>query len=455
MVKYLQLLAIVLTFNSTAYSQLTENYTDFLEEMLTTIETDFNPIGLSIAVIQGEDEWSSAIGISYETDSLNTEHLLAAGSISKTFISACILSMMEDGLLALNDPLGMYLPNYENIDSSVTLNQLLNHSSGIYNYTNHPEFFNQVLDVNNLFRVYEPSEVLEGFVLEPVFDKGTFQEYSNTNYVLLGMIISEITGRPYYEEISERFDLPNKYPTISIAPYHTDPFDLADLWADTGAGTVNLEELGLGLVGMFSSAGAAGAYVGTPTDIARWGYDLYSGKILKNESLELMATTFDGQKNGYGLGTVVGDVDCGVFTLGHSGGIIYSANLFYAPEHDLAVVAMTNDGNGIVEADGVIGITYEMLCNYKLLVNTEELKEEGFSVNTYPNPVKDDLQLEISGMGPEVCVELFSYEGQRLSSWTMRQNKMLVDLPVDLNPGIFYLKVSDDTHSVTRKVIKL
>lgn len=443
---------VLVGFSSKA--QITDSYIEYLEELLTSVESDINPIGLSIAIKQGDDEWSSSIGISSIDDSLNTDHLLAMGSITKTFVSACILSMTEEGLLNLDDPIGKFLPAYDNVDSLVTIEQLLNHTSGIHNYTTHPIFFDDVFSGLTVDRFYTPEDILNRFVLAPIFDKGTSQDYSNTNYVLLGMIITELAGRPYYEEIFDRFDIINKYPSISIAPQLQPTTDLADLWADLGSGLENIPESGLSLSGMFSSAGSAGAFISKPKDLVKWGYDLYSGSLLSQESMDAMLDYFGGGQIGYGLGVVGNNLDCGDKVVGHSGGIIYSSNLAYSPELDLSVVAMTNDG----EAGNLVGITDEIICNYKLLVSSEETLLEHISIDAYPNPVIDQLELSLNGLeGVNWQLELYSSQGQKILSKEniSGEKKTVLDLSSCDQTGILYLRVYNERESITKKIIKI
>ena len=450
-------LILLTCFLLTAFSstgQITESYIEYLEELLATVESDLGPIGLSVAVKQGDEEWSSSIGISSIDDSLNTDHVLAMGSITKTFVSACILSMVEEGLLDLDDPLHNFLPAYDNVDSLVTVKQLLNHTSGIHNYTSHPIFFDDVFSGLTTDKLYDPEDILNRFVLAPIFARGTSQDYSNTNYVLLGMIITELAGRPYYEEIFDRFDIINNYPSVSISPQLVPTTDLADLWANFGNGVENIPERGISLTGMFSSAGSAGAFISKPKDLAKWGYDLYSGSLLSQESMDAMLDYFGGGQSGYGLGVVGNNLDCGDRVVGHSGGIIYSANLAYSSELDLSVVAMTNDGG----AGPVVTIIDDMICNYKLLVSSEETQLESVSIEAFPNPVIDQLELSFNGLdGDQWQLDLYSAQGQKILSKEniLKEDKTILDLSSYDQTGILYLRLYNDRESITKRIIKI
>jgi len=116
------------------------------------------------------------------TDSLNTDHVFPVGSVSKTITSACIVSMVDEGLLSLNDTIGTWISGYPQIDGNITVYQLLNHTSGIYNFTAHPNYGSTIN--NTLGTTYTMTDMLDNFLDDPYFDAGEGWEYSNTNYLL-------------------------------------------------------------------------------------------------------------------------------------------------------------------------------------------------------------------------------------------------------------------------------
>ena len=120
---------------------------------------------------------------------------MAAGSITKTFTAAMILQQSEAGLLNLDDPLHRWLENFDHVDSTITIRQLLNHTSGLHNLTNSPAFIVSVLNADS--RSWSPEELISTFLLSPRFTPGSEWHYSNTNYLLLGMILENVTGHSY------------------------------------------------------------------------------------------------------------------------------------------------------------------------------------------------------------------------------------------------------------------
>jgi len=455
-------LLVFFLLNNFALAQFNQQFIELLDEAMSELDSTINPKGLSIAVMSGNDIWSGAIGVSAAQDSLNNNSLLAMGSITKTFISAEILGLMEEDKLALNNPIHYYLPAFENIDSSATIKELLNHTSGIYNYTDNPIFFDSVFSDTGQWHIFSPEEVIENFVLSASFERGTKQEYSNTNYVLLGMIISEITNKPYYEAIFERFNIAENYPTINVPSFNSDPTDLANLWFNLGFGLQDVEAVGIGLHGLFSSAGAAGALACTPTDLVKWGYDLYTGKLLNASSMDSLFDYHPFQLFGqtdYGLGVFSTTSECGVMSVGHSGGILYTANLFYSEEFDLSVCVMTNDGDGITELGGVIGITEEIICAYQEASMTSSSESnQATALHIYPNPTQDILNIRIDdSFGPEIQINIYNELGSLVLSQTTRIAKSEV---IQINAlrqwpsGMYFIQLKNGSQTYTEKIIK-
>ena len=459
------ILTILVAFSfsiSTSFGQFNASFEEFLEEAVVFIEDEINPIGLSISLRTGDKEWSRTIGISSSEDSLTTSSIFAMGSITKTFVSAGILKMMEEERLSLSDPLHLYLPSFEFIDSTVTIEQLLNHTSGFYNYTSNPIYFDFIGTDENQVYNFSPEEVLEKFVLEEVFEKGTDQQYSNTNYLLLGMIITEIAGRPYYEEIFEFFAIPQNYPTINCPPFTSDLNDLVDVWYDLGGGTINLSELGVQLNGLFTTAGSAGAFVGTASDVSQWGYDLYSGKLLSQSSMDLL---FDFHPfllddiDDYGLGVFGITTSCGVNAVGHGGNILYEADLAYSEELDLSVAIMTNDEIGFYDFGGVSTITDEIFCAYKNSLTTSLVdKTNTEDVEISPNLITDIFTIQLpQKFDQNVQVEVYNEIGSLIYTKKFLKTHaqiLSIDCLSNQARGLYFVKIHNEDYSYVEKLIK-
>jgi len=457
----LLLSAVLLYFSIAGTAQINGQFKSFLEDGIQEIVEENNVVGLSIAVIAGEDEWSGAYGVSSSDDSLNTDHVLALGSITKTVVAACILGLIEDEKLKLNDPIHLYLDNREHVDSLITIKDLLQHTSGVYNVNNHPKFIDLIID--NDSKIFSPEELLDSLLLEPSFARGEKQEYSNTNYHLLGMIIEKVTNRPYYEEIIDRFDMEEKYPSLTIAPQVQNPMDMAHLWTNIDDGPIDVQELGLTLNSLFSITGAAGGFVSKPIDLARFGHDLLSGQLLTEASMDSFYNyhplLLDGA-NDYGLGVFQSGTSCGQTAVGHGGEILYTASVMHIEEQDITVAVMSNDGLEFLESFGIEVIMDIILCEYSnSLTNTEESFDKAYDIKVYPNPFDDYITIDYQNdKSNDLQVDVYNDLGQVILSKNYAGqsviNEKILD-QIDLKHGIYYVRFTIGSDSDVKKIIKI
>lgn len=250
------------------------------------------------------------------------------GSITKQFTAASILLLADEGRLGLEDPVSKYLDNPPDAWKNITLLQLLTHTSGIVSITDLPA------EQAALTRGGTPAEVVERFRNQPLlFPPGTQTRYSNSGYILLGMVVERVSGELY---------------ATFLQRHIFDPLGMRDTGVDDGVNVVeNLAS------GYRSQAGtlvhaefvdmripfAAGDLYSTASDLARWEEGLYGGKLLRPESLTRMITPGMGD---FGFGVVV-KREQGELVIGHTGGIQgFVADLRYYPDRRMAVVVLSN-----------------------------------------------------------------------------------------------------------------
>ncbi|HET9613494.1 MAG TPA: serine hydrolase domain-containing protein [Candidatus Limnocylindrales bacterium] len=255
----------------------------------------------------------------------------AVASMSKTFTSAEILSLVGEGRLRLTDSAVRYLPVGLPIklDPRITVAMLLDHTSGLADY-----FLNPKIDAvlqRAPTRTWSAADALR-FVGKRLSPPGAAWHYSNTNYLLLGLIAERISGRPLADEIQARFLTPlgltdtwyqsaeparatiaDGYRVVSAKPT-AKPIDLAD-----GSGIAPFRSV-------VTAAGGAGSIAATSSDLARWARALYTGDVLGPTGTALLLSDFTkttgylpGVSYGYGVQALVID---GHPSLGHSGKLL-------------------------------------------------------------------------------------------------------------------------------------
>jgi len=307
--------------------------------------------GVSAAIIFSDDKkWIGTSGISHDTVSIKSDMLFAIGSITKNFVATLTLKLAEEGKLSLDDPLSKWLPEYPHVNSEITIRQLLNHSSGIYMFWSNQKIWDDLK--NDRTKIWKPEEVLT-YIKEPYFEPGEGYRYSNTNYLLMAMIIEKATDSSLSAEFKKRFWEPipikNAYLSIGVGMpdnqvhVYGDNFNNDGSYLDlTFLPRASHESIGYGSGGLFMTA----------EDLALWCHTLFEGQILNQQSMDEMLQFVNfrpsGNMTGYGLGVQKfrKKYSNGKNAIGHGGANIgTSAYMVHLPEHHLTVVVMINNMN--------------------------------------------------------------------------------------------------------------
>jgi CubicO group peptidase (beta-lactamase class C family)/uncharacterized protein YneR len=261
---------------------------------------------------------------------LNTgQTIFQLGSITKQFTSAIILKLQEENKLSVSDKLSKYFPGYPKGDS-ITIQQLLTHTSGIYNYTNDQDFM-----TNEITKPASRDKIMALFKDKPLdFSPGTSWKYSNSGYSLLGWIIEDVT-RQSYEQVVRRYIFTPLHMTHS-------GFDFTHLEnTDKATGYFKItdkESLPAPIVDSTISF-SAGAIYSTTGDLYLWHKALEQNSILSKMQQEAAYTPV---KNNYGYGWGIDSIE-GKRRVGHGGGIHgFITNISRVPEDDICIILLSN-----------------------------------------------------------------------------------------------------------------
>ncbi len=424
---------------------------DSFQLALETLLTDLDSKGLSAAIIADNgDEWTGAAGISHVGTDMTTEMYLGMGSISKSVTSACILKLEEEGLLSIEDSIGTYLPAFPNVDNSITIKQLLNHTSGIFDFLDHPSILDSMKE--DFSRVWQPEEILNDFVNAPYFATGTGWHYSNTNYVLAGLIIEQVTGQAYHEVVRQKLLAPNGLDNLFLNPYETASGDIAHVWINyPGVGKLDMDAFGLTPISIYSSAWAAGAFFSQPALAAKWMKSLLDGQVLSASSMSKMKEFVPANDIEYGLGLMKLSNGTQSF-IGHQGYIIYSSLCFYDPITKLTIAIQSNDGSSADLSAFLIKV-YELYINS--IVSTPTVTPN--IAKSYPNPASNDVVLDLpKGLTDSYHVVASDILGHRLTAKIIRQDNHTIQLDVSHWPkGQYQINVVSDNQRLLFKVTHL
>jgi D-alanyl-D-alanine carboxypeptidase len=316
-------------------------------------------LGISASVtVPGYRTWTGVSGYSHQSAPITNNMVFDVGSIVKNFEAALVLKLAEDDLLSLDDPIMKYLPTYPNVDGEITIRQLLNHTSGVFNVFEHPDFPWVGTDVD-YSKEWKKEEVFSSFVLDPYGPPGYAQHYSSTNYLLVTAIIEQVTGSTVPDQFERNFIKPMKLENtfVSMGEQPSELYSVAHPWADIDRDG-NLDDLyGIPLTWKVSLTHPV--MFSNPKDLVRWMNALYyEGTVINSDSLVEMltypdTTLRDPDGGVYGLGVVDYTDVLDMQAIGHGGSSLgYSAAALYLSEFNLSVAWVINTGESPQELAG-------------------------------------------------------------------------------------------------------
>jgi D-alanyl-D-alanine carboxypeptidase len=354
---FVEILFLSLVFlSSPAYGFQVETDKIFEKTIQSKLDSIYDPKedfgGATIGIIlPDESSYSFALGYSDMNNNvrMSTKNRMLGGSTGKILVSASIMQQVEKGTINLDDKLQVYLGNntwfgrIQNFDK-ITIRNLLQHSSGISRYVFNEEFLKDVqLDAD---RFWSPPELLSYvFDKESLFSPGSEFAYSDTNYILLALVLEKVSGLSMYEYINDHilspFKLDNIHPQLErsiedlpIGYNGADDVLYPGIVVQNGKYKYNLQ---------FEWGG--GGFVVTSTDLARVGKLIWENKVF---SQSLNADFFDGiEATGlgghWGLGVHIMTNETYGKSYGHSGFFPgYVTNLLYFPEYGFSIAYQVN-----------------------------------------------------------------------------------------------------------------
>ena len=265
-----------------------------------------------------------------------------AGSITKTFVATVVLQLVGERRLRLGDPVEKWLPGVVPDGRHTTVRQLLNHTSGLYDVLHTLPMPPGQEFLDNRWRTWTATELVQRALANPpTFEPpGSAFEYSNTNYLLLGQIIEEVTGRSYGDEIERRIIRPLRLRGTSVpgtSPWIRGPHPHGYV----ATGPENL----LDYTEMNPSVmGASGEMISTTRNLNRFFAALLGGRLLPRHLLDEMKTP--GVEGGrYGLGLAWRDTTCGVRVYGNDGDALAYQSWSFSTEdrRHQVTIALTPD----------------------------------------------------------------------------------------------------------------
>ncbi|MGW3683038.1 serine hydrolase domain-containing protein [Streptomyces prasinus] len=288
--------------------------------------------GVTVTARDRKGTWSATAGVGdLRTGQERSPHdRYRVGSVTKTFVATVLLQLEAEDRLSLDDTVDTWLPGLVTGNghdgTRITLRQLLNHTSGIFDYTSGDEYSRAYSTKEGFFEhrydTRTPGELVRmALAHEPYFEPGASWRYSNTNYVLAALVIEEATGSPYGEEVRRRVIEPLHLTATSVPGTRVSlprPSSRAYSKLDSTATGPTYDVTRINPSRAFS----AGEMISDSKDLNRFYRALLTGRLLPPEQLDEMTTTVPtGTGADYGLGLMRMPLSCGTTIWGHSGSI--------------------------------------------------------------------------------------------------------------------------------------
>ncbi len=310
-------------------------------------------------------DWNYADGSFQSGEQITAQNPFLTASIGKTFTATAIVQFVEQGYLKFDDPLHMYLPDsimhglhiYNGVDysSQITIAHLLQHTSGLPDY-----FEGETIDGSDnvmelLFsepdRFWQPVETIEfaKTKMQPLFVPGTGYNYTDTEYVLLGLIIEKLSGTDLQSYFEEHFFKP--LDMIHTSMYlRSEPTEKTAKLSEAFAGDIEVSKFT-----SLSADWAGGGIISTGSDLIKFQNALFSGKLISKKTLETMQNWVPetrGMEYGYGLRKVtfrkLFPTLPDLTIIGHSGST--GSFMFYCPELDVYLAGSLNQTQEVKES---------------------------------------------------------------------------------------------------------
>ena len=351
LIRFTLFIAIAFVTTTTAQTQLPQELRDKIDAAATSALTKSGVPSASIAVVKdGQVVYVKAYGdarLDPKTPA-STQMRYSIGSISKQFTAASILLLQEQGKLSLDDKVAKYIPDLTRANE-VTIRQLLSHTSGYQDY------WPQDYVMPMMLQPVTAQKIMDGWARKALdFDPGSKWQYSNTNFVIAGVIVEKVSGKPLLDFMQEKIFTPLGMKSVAS-------MDVTKLTTNDPVGYLRYA---LGPLRPAPKEGkgwlfAAGELAMTAEDLAKWDISIMDQKLLKPASyreMEREVQLTNGLGTRYGLGVSLG-VEAGHRAVSHGGETsgFTSENIVY-PDDRVAVLALTNQDAASAADDIAHGI---------------------------------------------------------------------------------------------------
>ena len=419
-----------------------------LQSSLDSVRTSTGIKGISASVFYpGQGMWKGVSGESYANTPITQDMEFGIGSNTKLFTAVALLKLVENNLLNLNDSLHQWLPPYNNIDPKITIRQILNHVSGIKDVNTINGFRDSMLTNPN--RIFTANELMT-WVGPPLFKAGEGWSYSNTNYLLAGMIAEKASGKKIAQLIRESILIPLQLDSTFYDVEESVLGTIAHPWQN------GIDIYTTPRNSRNSAAGAAGAMYSTASEMAQWYQKLMEGGVVTDNSFKEM-TTFVGSGN-YGFGIGLQTVN-GRTVWAHGGNVLgYRSQMFYDTSLKAVICVLTNSNPATV-SEVASRLLSTLVNNTFTKVETKELLPTEISLSqNYPNPFNPitEINYQLPSLS-KVSLKVFDILGKEVMELVNKEQgagnyKIKLDAS-NLTSGVYFYQLRTNSFVDTKKLV--
>lgn len=437
------ILVLSLIMSVSSHAQVTPFIAGRLQHTLDSVCARYNVKGASAAAyIPGMGLWKGVSGVSYEGQPMHTDMLLGMGSNTKTHIAAVLLRMQDDSLIDLDDTIGTWIQGYPNINGQITIRQCLNHTSGLHDYMQNPGINDSILTLDN--KQWTKPEILK-MALAPTSAPGATWDYSNTNYIIAGIIIESVMQKPAYQVLKEMILDPHDlnqttdFATLSSGSYaHPWSVVMSDGFLMDMTQTPYLSSL-------FTLASTAGSLMTTAEDNARFWYKLGSGQLLsENAWKEMKQLVPISSRVSYGLGIFLYSKQMNGRTFYSHGGTFfgYINENMYDTTTGVSIAVLTNQDS--MSNDGLLSLLIKPLHKVTMNMPNTGLREELPSMKRtfYPNPATTEIVYDSETALESGRIQLVDLQGKVHKERVTTAASGTVDV-ADIPEGLYLIQSFD------------
>ena len=421
-------------------AQISPDLAGRLQNTLDSIGARYQLKGATAALLlPNVGTWTGTYGISKPGVPVNSSMAFGMGSNTKTYISVLLLKLQEKGLLSLDDSIGKWIQGYKHVHTKATIRQCLNHTAGHKEYLNAK--FNDSLLLNPS-KIWTMEEVL--LTLDaPNFAPGASWGYSNTNYILAGMVIEKATQMSFANAMEFYVLEPNNWNSTFF--FGTpNPAPIPSQWTMnlTGTSQVEMNTYPVNIINqLFSAAGPAGAMMVTAEENVQFWYKLIKENLLTPASLKELTTTVRlNNFVSYGLGIFRYNREINNRTVySHGGTFIGFINENIVDTLSGVTISVLSNQDSL-DNDFFLSILIPALHKHVLNAPPTGLAstENRVLLSVYPNPANATLHIALEGDYNIQKYQLIDSRGALVLSQDF--NQQAIDVSA-LNEGLYFLQL--------------